>query len=319
MVSHSIRRSQSSVSFFIWFFLLLWWFDPTLYGRSLGAVAQALSLSTTSSSSRSTRVYFDSSNALHRDLRYHPEQPERITATIRALCRDRLLHDKAPFLELIDVADEPQDLLMQDGTSSSVSIQGHPFTREELDHAKHVLGQTHSTDFIARLERQCQEALQRRQEQGKEDLLGHMGYIDGGDTYWTTYSFAVCLRATATWIRALDQLLLDQQHQQQQQQQQPPHDSPPQQRIPTAMALTRPPGHHAMQQDSNGFCLVNFAAATAIHALSVLNDAAAQPTDKETIRISILDWDVHYGQGKTSCTLWTMPQSRRVGFVRPGS
>ena len=55
------------------------------------------------------------------------------------------------------------------------------------------------------------------------------------------------------------------------------------------MALTRPPGHHATANLPNGFCLFNFCAAAALHAVSM-----EHPTIR---RVSILDWDVHYGQG----------------------
>jgi acetoin utilization deacetylase AcuC-like enzyme len=46
----------------------------------------------------------------------------------------------------------------------------------------------------------------RNREQRIQDgkpALGHMGNIDA-DTYVTTESFNVCLRATAAWIRAVD-------------------------------------------------------------------------------------------------------------------
>ena len=53
------------------------------------------------------------------------------------------------------------------------------------------------------------------------------------------------------------------------------------------MALTHPPGHHATFKSSNRFCIFNFAAAAAIHALE----------SDPSLKVSILDWDVHYGQG----------------------
>ena len=37
-----------------------------------------------------------------------------------------------------------------------------------------------------------------------------------------------------------------------------------------SMALTRPPGHHATFSLQNGFCLYNFAGATAIHCVKYL-------------------------------------------------
>eukprot|EP00957_Ditylum_brightwellii_P006770 513624-Ditylum_brightwellii.AAC.1 len=59
------------------------------------------------------------------------------------------------------------------------------------------------------------------------------------------------------------------------------------------MALTRPPGHHATKQKSNGFCIFNFAAAAALHAMSSSSLHHHHPN----LKVSILDWDVHYGQG----------------------
>ena len=49
--------------------------------------------------------------------------------------------------------------------------------------------------------------------------------------------------------------------------------------------MTSPPGHHATKSNANGFCIFNFAAAATIFAL------------KKGLKVSVLDWDVHYGQG----------------------
>ena len=119
------------------------------------------------------------------------------------------------------------------------------------------------------MKRKCRDSRQRRIDEGKNPL-GFVGYIDN-DTYLTTESYDVCLRATAAWIRAVNLVLDD-----------PNIDS-----MNAAMALTRPPGHHATAGLSNGFCILNFAAAAAIHAIQ-----------RDTnFKVSILDWDVHYGQG----------------------
>uniref|UniRef100_A0A1I8FWY1 Protein MIX23 n=2 Tax=Macrostomum lignano TaxID=282301 RepID=A0A1I8FWY1_9PLAT len=52
-------------------------------------------------------------------------------------------------------------------------------------------------------------------------------------------------------------------------------------------ALIRPPGHHAMRDDFNGFCYLNNVCLSALKALS----------SSEGKRILIVDWDVHHGQG----------------------
>jgi acetoin utilization deacetylase AcuC-like enzyme len=54
-----------------------------------------------------------------------------------------------------------------------------------------------------------------------------------------------------------------------------------------AFVLARPPGHHALPDQSMGFCLFANAAIAALYAL-------AQPGME---RVAILDWDVHHGNG----------------------
>ena len=54
-----------------------------------------------------------------------------------------------------------------------------------------------------------------------------------------------------------------------------------------AFVLARPPGHHALPNDGMGFCLFGNAAIAAIYAIEHLGLS----------RVSILDWDVHHGNG----------------------
>lgn len=54
-----------------------------------------------------------------------------------------------------------------------------------------------------------------------------------------------------------------------------------------ALALARPPGHHATRDTPMGFCLINFAAVAAAEYL------ASHPEG----RVAVLDWDVHHGNG----------------------
>ena len=52
------------------------------------------------------------------------------------------------------------------------------------------------------------------------------------------------------------------------------------------MALVRPPGHHAMREDSCGYCLLNNVALCARTAQA-----------GGVARVLVVDWDVHHGQG----------------------
>lgn len=57
--------------------------------------------------------------------------------------------------------------------------------------------------------------------------------------------------------------------------------------IQNGMAVIRPPGHHAMSSEFNGYCFFNNVAVAAQHALD----------NRDISRILIVDWDVHHGQG----------------------
>ncbi|KAL4646267.1 histone deacetylase 6 isoform X1 [Arapaima gigas] len=58
--------------------------------------------------------------------------------------------------------------------------------------------------------------------------------------------------------------------------------------VRNAVAIVRPPGHHAERDKACGFCFFNNAALTARYA---------QKLAKTPLRVLILDWDVHHGNG----------------------
>lgn len=59
--------------------------------------------------------------------------------------------------------------------------------------------------------------------------------------------------------------------------------------VTNAVAIVRPPGHHAERDAPCGFCLFNTAALTARYAQKISHDPP--------LRILIVDWDVHHGNG----------------------
>jgi acetoin utilization deacetylase AcuC-like enzyme len=63
----------------------------------------------------------------------------------------------------------------------------------------------------------------------------------------------------------------------------------------SAIAVVRPPGHHATRERAMGFCLFNNVAA-----------AAAAARAAGAARVAIVDWDVHHGNG-TQDIFWTDP------------
>ena len=65
--------------------------------------------------------------------------------------------------------------------------------------------------------------------------------------------------------------------------------------IRKAVALVRPPGHHARPAQAMGFCLLNNVAVAAAHARA-----------RGLSRVAIVDWDVHHGNG-TQEIFWRDP------------
>ncbi|XP_048445588.1 LOW QUALITY PROTEIN: histone deacetylase 5-like [Pyrus x bretschneideri] len=70
--------------------------------------------------------------------------------------------------------------------------------------------------------------------------------------------------------------------------------------LDSAMAIIRPPGHHAEQNKAMGFCLYNN---VAIAASILLNEKPELGINK----ILIVDWDVHHGNG-TQKMFWKDPR-----------
>ncbi|MCB9562452.1 MAG: histone deacetylase [Kofleriaceae bacterium] len=62
-----------------------------------------------------------------------------------------------------------------------------------------------------------------------------------------------------------------------------------------ALAVVRPPGHHAERDKAMGFCLINNVAV-----------AAAAARAAGAARVAVLDWDVHHGNG-TQQIFWDDP------------
>jgi acetoin utilization deacetylase AcuC-like enzyme len=228
------------------------------------------------------KIYYDSSNHLHRDIQYHPEQSSRIDVCVKALLSfienssssSSLLKSQQKF-ELIDVSPISKTDAHQKGTPNS-HIHSRPFSQAQLTRAKETLMTIHTQELVESLEMKCTSSRDRRIQEGK-DALGFIGYLDH-DTFLTTESYHVCLRAAACWMECVHQVLLT-----------PAAPAAAAGQASFGFALTRPPGHHAMRLLPNGFCIFNFAAAAAVYAIEQYSSCCK--------RVSIIDWDVHYGQG----------------------
>jgi acetoin utilization deacetylase AcuC-like enzyme len=102
-------------------------------------------------------------------------------------------------------------------------------------------------------------------------LIRHYAARGGGwltaDTPFSTRSWDVVQLASGAAMRAVDAVL----------------DA----EVPSALALIRPPGHHACAGEGMGFCLVNHAAVAARHAIR----------SRGLKRVLLVDYDVHHGNG----------------------
>lgn len=106
--------------------------------------------------------------------------------------------------------------------------------------------------------------------------LRRSGYLDMGDTFYSPQTREAALFAAAACIDATLAVYEG--------------------RFEGALALVRPPGHHAETDMAMGFCIFNNAA---IAAAALLNKGAQ--------RVAILDFDVHHGNG-TQNIFYTDPR-----------
>jgi acetoin utilization deacetylase AcuC-like enzyme len=122
----------------------------------------------------------------------------------------------------------------------------------------HQLVRVHSSDHLDQLRRFC---------------AGGGGQIDP-DTYADATSWEAAVQAAGAGLAAVNQLRSESGG--------------------VAFVVARPPGHHALRDQSMGFCLLNNVAV-----------AAAELVDAGE-RVLIVDWDVHHGNG-TQALFWNEP------------
>jgi acetoin utilization deacetylase AcuC-like enzyme len=111
------------------------------------------------------------------------------------------------------------------------------------------LARVHDADYLRRI----------------SETSGHATQLDP-DTYTSPESHEIALRAAGATVDAVERVLGGSHR--------------------AALALVRPPGHHAERDRAMGFCLYNNVAIGAAHARA--NGAA---------KVAIVDYDVHHGNG----------------------
>jgi acetoin utilization deacetylase AcuC-like enzyme len=153
------------------------------------------------------------------------------------------------------------------------TLSGHPEHAgrirriwEVLDEAGVLDRMTCITPGPASLE-QVERVHQRRLIDRVRAFAGRGGGMIDPDTYIRSRSYDIALLAAGGAVEAVDAVLGGD--------------------ADNALAVLRPPGHHATPRRSMGFCLFNNIAIAARHAL----------TYPSVERVMIVDYDVHHGNG----------------------
>jgi acetoin utilization deacetylase AcuC-like enzyme len=147
----------------------------------------------------------------------------------------------------------------------------------------------HTPDYVAALERAMADA---------------PGYIEPAPTYITPQSFACARLAAGGAIEAVEAALGLRPRPQ-------PEAAAAAGDVSAAVALVRPPGHHALPDAAMGYCLFNNVAIAARHAQA-----------RGAAKVMIVDIDVHHGNG-TQAVFYADPSvlfvSTHQGGLYPNS
>lgn len=136
----------------------------------------------------SVDIFYDSSNYMHRDTKYHPECPDRIDHCVDALklyyfSSCEISNGQIPHhIMMIDVANDHLDKSNNKETET-YQEQHSPLTYDEVEYATNILTKIHDPSFVTSVQNKCDESRPRRIiDEGKEVLGGWIEYIDGSDT-----------------------------------------------------------------------------------------------------------------------------------------
>jgi acetoin utilization deacetylase AcuC-like enzyme len=171
------------------------------------------------------------------------------------------------------VTEQPAALIAHPEFRRHITSPGHPERPQRLEAIEALIRRTPLQDACAHLAPEPVDddvlaAVHTRAyiERVREVTAAGGGYLDP-DTPVGPASYAVARRAAGGAVQAVDAVVG--------------------RAGATAMALLRPPGHHAGAGEGRGFCVFNNAAC-----------AARRARDQHGLdRVLIVDWDVHHGNG----------------------
>ena len=178
----------------------------------------------------------------------------------------------------------PLTIFTSDRFADHLTPPGHPERAERAEVMQHVVGQWRKRGgAIEEAQPVAPEQLLRVHEPDHITLIretaGRAVALDP-DTFTSPETYDVACLAAGAACQAVDHVL----------------DKPGR----TAMAVVRPPGHHAERAKAMGFCFFNNIAVAAAHARA-----------RGLSRVAVVDYDVHHGNG----TQWTFYDDPSVLYI----
>lgn len=159
-------------------------------------------------------------------------------------------------------------IFAHDNMKNHVAPQGFPECAERVDAIMAMLKASFPDIAIEACTPAAEDILRLAHSQAHIDSLKTQeAFLIGGETPVTQHTYNAARLAAGAAMNAVDAVLSGS--------------------TKTAFALSRPPGHHASQDQAEGFCLLNNVFIAARYAID---------TDPST-RILIIDFDVHHGNG----------------------
>jgi acetoin utilization deacetylase AcuC-like enzyme len=175
---------------------------------------------------------------------------------------------------IVSMEENMATTLVTDSRYAAHTLDGHPEHAGRLAAVLQTLESERLTGRLIRLGARLadEDDLQAVHVPGYLDLLRETARLDGigmldADTYVTPDSYVIARLAVGGVLQAVDAVM--------------------QGDADNALALIRPPGHHATRSRGMGFCLLNNIAIAARYAQRVC----------QVERVLIVDYDVHHGNG----------------------
>lgn len=219
-----------------------------------------------------SQVYliYDERMELHQTLDkekrdYHVERPERIVSIMQRLLS---LQSHLMFYRQMNIA-------AMDETTLCVKP---PFIHLNCEVAsQETIELVHSKEYFDSLKATSSKTVEELNTIHSIDCSVADGVIeDNGDMYFCNDTFQAALLAAGGVVQCVDAV------------------TSPSADTSRALAVVRPPGHHACHEMTMGFCFFNSVVVAAKYAIK----------SQKAKRVVILDWDIHHGNGSQDLTYY---------------